>query len=140
TGLPSSDKLAFTGAALNILFAFFPWKETVVDGEVLGLMSLGFPVFAVSIICIMAIVVRVRRIMPKLNPLVPWLLQLTAVCFCIVWCLIFVKLSWDSRLAKSPVGNFDMYISKPSFGVFISVITSLLALGGTLMGLKEKPA
>lgn len=139
-GLPGSDKIAFAGLAFNILFAFFPWKETVLDGDVLGLMSLGFPVFAVSIVGITAIVVRVRQFMPKLNPLVPWLLQLSAVCFCLVWCLIFIKLSWDSRLARSPVGNFDMYISKPSLGVFLSLLTSVVALGGTLMGLKEKPA
>ena len=138
-GLPGSDKIAFAGLVLNILCSFFPWKETVIDGEVLGLMSLGFPVFLVSILGITSIVVRVRRVMPKLNPLVPWLLQLSAVCFCIVWCLIYIKLSWDSRLARSPVGNFDMYISKPSIGVFLALLTSIVALGGTLMGLKEKP-
>lgn len=102
-------------------------------------MSLGLPVFLVSILAITALVVRVRRVMPKLNPLVPWLLQLSAVCFCIVWALIFIKLSWDSRMAKSPIGNFDMYISKPAFGVFITLLTSIVALAGTLMGLKEKP-
>jgi hypothetical protein len=139
-GLPGSDKIAFAGLAFNILFAFFPWKETVLDGDVLGLMSLGFPVFAVSIVGITSIVIRVRQFMPKLNPLIPWLLQLSAVCFCLVWCLIFIKLSWDSRLARSPVGNFDMYLSKPSIGVFLSLLTSVVALGGTLMGLKEKPA
>jgi hypothetical protein len=138
--LPTSDKLAFAGVALNVLFSFFPWKETVTEGEVLGLMSLGFPVFVVSILAMFTIVIRVRRFMPKLNPLVPWLLQLGAVCFCIVWCLVFVKLSWDGRLARSPVGNFEMRISTPSFGVFVSLVTSLLGLGGTLMGLKEKPS
>ena len=138
-GLPGSDKIAFAGLMFNILFAFFPWKETVLEGDILGLMSLGFPAFLVSILGVTSIVIRVRKFMPKLNPLIPWLLQLSAVCFCLVWCLIFIKLSWDSRLAKSPVGNFDMYISKPSVGVFLSLLTSIVALGGTLMGLKDKP-
>ena len=38
--------------------------------------------FLMSVLAIGAIVVRVRQSMPKLNPLIPWVVQLSAVCFC----------------------------------------------------------
>ena len=101
-------------------------------------MTLGWPVFMMSIIGLGAIVVRVRRFMPNLNPITPWLAQLGVCCFCIVWCLVFMKLSYDGRMARALVGNVEMKISTPSFGVFIALVCSIGGLGGTLMGLKDK--
>jgi hypothetical protein len=49
-----------------------------------------------------------------------------------------VKISWDSTMARSPIGNFERWVSRPEAGVFIALITSVVALGGTVMGLKEK--
>jgi drug/metabolite transporter (DMT)-like permease len=137
--LSLADKLAFLGSVAALISCFFPWKDTITEGEILGLMSLGAAVFGVSVLIIIAIVVRVRKVMPALHALIPWLIQFGGACFCIVWCLVYVKLSWDSTMARSPIGNFERWVSSPSPGVFIALLMSVMTLGGTLMGLKEKP-
>jgi hypothetical protein len=137
-GLPTSDKIAFAGAAIMVLVSFMPWKETASDGEVLGLMSNGIVGFLAALATIGVLVIRVRRIMPRLNPLAPWLAQLACAIIGIIWCLIFIKISWDGRRVDSPIGHYTMAISTPSFGVVLALVGGLVALGGTLMGLKEK--
>jgi hypothetical protein len=137
-GLPTADKIAFAGAAIVVLVSFMPWKETASDGEVLGLMSNGIVAFLAALATMGVLVIRVRRIMPRLNPLAPWLAQLASAIFGIIWCLIFIKISWDGRRVDSPIGHYTMAISTPSFGVVLGLIGGLVALGGTLLGLKEK--
>lgn len=138
--LSSADKIAFVGALGTLLSCFLPWKDTITEGEVLGLMSLGAAVAAISLLIVTAIVVRVRSVMPRLPAFAPWLVQFGGACFCVVWCLVCVKLALDTTLARSPIGNFERMVSSPSAGVFIAILTSLVTLGGTLMGLREKPA
>ncbi len=139
TELSGPDKLAFVGAAINLLLAFFPWKETVLEGDVLGVMSAAFPVFLLSVAIIAAIAVRTRELAPRLGPMIPWLVQLLAGCLCVVWCLVFIRLAWDSRVAKSLIGNYETPVSRPAFGVFVAIIASALSVTGTVMGLKDRP-
>ncbi|MBX5482887.1 MAG: hypothetical protein IRZ16_13755 [Myxococcaceae bacterium] len=138
--LPTSDKLAFIGAAIAVLVSFLPWKETFSEGEVLGFVSLGFAAFVSNLATLGAIVVRVRKAMPRLHPVIPWLVQLGMICFGIVWCLIFIKISTDDRMTAALIGNQMVPASKPSFGVYLALLMEMVALAGTLMGLKEKPA
>jgi len=137
--LTTADKLAFIGAFSALISCFFPWKDTITEGEVLGLMSLGAAVFGVTLIILVAIVIRVRKVMPALHALIPWLIQFGGACFCIVWCLVYIKLALDTTMARSPIGNFERWVSSPSAGVYIALLMSVVMLGGTLMGLKEKP-
>ncbi len=137
-GLSTPDKISFAGILLCILACFFPWKDSIHEGEVLGLMSLGAAVFLMCIVMVVAIVIRVRQSFPNLNYLVPWLIQFGGACFNIVWCLVYVKVAWDSTMARSPIGNFERWVSRPEAGVFIALLCSMIALGGTVMGLKEK--
>ncbi len=133
------DKLAFIGAFCAMISCFFPWKDTITDGDILGLMSLGAAVFGVTLVIIVAIIIRVRKVMPALHALVPWLIQFGGSCFCIVWCLVYIKLALDTTMARSPIGNFERWVSSPSAGVYIALMMSVMMLAGTLMGLKEKP-
>jgi hypothetical protein len=137
--LSLADKLAFIGAFSAMVSCFFPWKDTITEGEILGLMSLGAAVFAVTLVIIVAIIIRVRKVMPALHALVPWLIQFGGACFCIVWCLVYIKLALDTTMARSPIGNFERWVSSPSAGVYIALLMSVVMLAGTLMGLKEKP-
>jgi len=137
--LSLADKLAFIGAFSALISCFFPWKDTITEGDVLGLMSLGSAVFAVTLVIIIAIIIRVRKVMPALHALVPWLIQFGGACFCIVWCLVYIKLALDTTMARSPIGNFERWVSSPSAGVYIALLMSVMMLAGTLMGLKEKP-
>ncbi len=137
--LTTADKLAFIGAFSAMISCFFPWKDTITEGEVLGLMSLGAAVFGVTLVILIAIVIRVRKVMPALHALIPWLIQFGGACFCIVWCLVYIKLALDTTMARSPIGNFERWVSSPSAGVYIALMMSVVMLGGTLMGLKEKP-
>ena len=134
--LSTADKLAFFGAATMLLACFFPWKETVSDGEVLGLLSLGVVVFALSLLALGAIVVRVRSSVKSLNPLVPWIAQLLAIGFSELWCVMYAATSLDTTAARSPVGNFEMWVSKPSFGLILAFLAGIVAAAGTVMGLK----
>ncbi len=135
-----SDKIAFGGAGAIVVSAFLPWKETAADGDILGLMSLGL-VGVVGALAVMgAIAVRVRRSMPSLNVLIPWLAQLGLSVFCVLWCIIFMKLSYDATEVPSPMGNATVMNSTPSMGVYLALLGALGSLAGTLLGLKEKPA
>ena len=138
--LGSADKMAFIGAAVVVLSAFLPWKETAEDGEILGLMSLGMVGVAGAVGILATIAARVRRLMPHLNVLIPWLAQLGLSVFCIIWCIVFMKLSYDATEVPSPMGNATIMNSSPSMGVYIALLGSLASLAGTLLGLKEKPA
>ncbi len=137
--LTFSDKLAFWGAIATLFACFLPWKETVEDGESIGLLSLGALVFAANVGLLGAIVIRTRKVMPKLHALVPWLLQFGAASFSIVWCLVLIKLAVNTQKARALYGNEEVWMSKPGAGVILAVLTSIVALGGTLMGLREKP-
>jgi hypothetical protein len=138
--LSLSDKLAFAGAALVVLSAFIPWKETAADGEILGLMSQGLVAVLSAGGLMGTITLRVRRVMPRLNVLIPWLLQLVLAVFTILWCVIFMKLSSDTTEVPSPMGNAMIMNSTPALGVYVGLLGALGSLAGTLMGLKEKPA
>jgi hypothetical protein len=133
----SADKIAFFGICAMFLATFFPWKETAVDGEVLGLMSLGIVVWILTLIAIILIIVRVRKIGGDINPLYPWIGQLFAAGFSTAWSVLYVLWSTDRTMARSPIGNFDMWASKPSFGVIFAIISGGVACFGTIAGLKE---
>lgn len=138
--LGRSDRIAFGGSITILISAFLPWKETAAEGDILGLMSLGLLAVMSAIGIISAIAVRVRRLMPELNVLIPWLAQLGLSVFCALWCIIFMKLSYDATEVPSPMGNATIMNSSPSFGVFLGLLGALASLGGTLLGLREKPA
>lgn len=137
--LTFSDKLAFWGAIATLFACFLPWKDTVEEGESIGLLSLGALVFAANIVLIVAIIVRTRKAMPRLHALVPWLMQFGASSFSIVWALVLIKLAVNTQKARALYGNEEVWMSKPGAGVILAVLTSIVALGGTLMGLREKP-
>jgi hypothetical protein len=139
TALTRADKLAFASAAVVVLSCFLPWKETAVDGDVLGLMSAGFFSLLLSMLVIGTLVVRVRKSLPKLNPLVPWLAQLIGAFVCVLYTLVMLRLSVDTTEVPSAIGNQMIMNSSPSIGVFIGLLGSLGALAGSLMGLKERP-
>ena len=134
------DKLAFAGAAATVASCFLPWKETFDQGDSLGLMSLGAPVFVAAVAVLAAIVIRVRGLAPKVPVMVPWLTQFGAACFCVLWSLVFIKVAWDPTRTKSPIGNAEMWASSPSVGVVLALLFSIATVGGSLLGLKEKPA
>ncbi len=136
--LSTGDKLAFIGAAMAILTAFLPWRETAADGEVIGLMSSGIGAVLLNGAAIFTIAARTRRLMPHIGVPVWWLGQLAAVALALVWCLVFMKLNWDGRQVPSSIGNELMAISKPALGVFLALMFEVVSLAGTVLGLKEK--
>ena len=135
-----SDKLAAGGSALTVLSSFFPWKETFDNGDSLGLMSLGAPVFLAAIAVLACVIVRVRGMAPKMNPMMLWLTQFGSACFCVLWCLVFIKSAWDPTRTRSPEGNLEMWASSPSIGVVMALGFSAIAVAGSLLGLREKPS
>lgn len=137
--LTFSDKVAFWGAIATLFACFLPWKETVEEGESIGLLSLGALVFVANIALLAAIIIRTRKVMPRLHALVPWLLQFGTSSFSIIWCLVLIKLAVNTQKARALYGNEEVWMSKPGAGVILAVLTSIVALGGTLMGLREKP-
>lgn len=135
--LPLADKLALFGTAVLVISSFFPWKETVAEGEVLGVFSSGILVTLLGSAAVAGIIVRTRKTMPTLNPLLPWVAQLGCVGVSALWCLVYMKLSWDSTPAMSPVGNYEVWVSKPAFGLVLSILASIVSIVGTIFGLKD---
>jgi len=138
--LGRADRVAFWSALLVVFSSFMPWVETAEEGENLGLLSLGFICVLLSLGVIGALTVRSRKLLPQINALAPWLTQLSMALVCLVWCLIFMKLSYDATEVPSPIGNATITNSTPAFGAFIGLLGSVGSLVGTLLGLKEKPA
>ncbi len=135
-----SDKVALAGVGMIVLSSFFPWKETAAEGDILGMMSLGLVCVLAAFAILGTIVLRVRRLLPSLNVLIPWLGQLGLSIFCIVWCIVFMKISTDASAVPSLMGNATVMNSSPSMGAYMGLMGSLACLAGTLLGLKEKQA
>ena len=135
-----SDKVALGGVGMVVLSAFFPWKETAAEGDILGMMSLGLVCIVASLAILGTITLRVRRLLPDLNVLIPWLGQLALSIFCVVWCIVFMKISTDASAVPSLMGNATVMNSSPSMGAYMGLLGSLACLAGTLLGLKEKQA
>ncbi|MFZ5444172.1 MAG: hypothetical protein ACOZQL_29520, partial [Myxococcota bacterium] len=135
--LPLSDKLALFGAATMLISTFLPWKETVAEGDVLGVLSSGVVVTLLGALAVAGIIIRTKKISTSLNPLLPWVAQLGATGFAGLWCLIYVKTAWDPTLAHSPIGNYEVWVSKPVFGLFLGLIAAIASIVGTIFGLKD---
>ncbi|GHG85588.1 hypothetical protein GCM10012319_42280 [Comamonas sp. KCTC 72670] len=134
--LQGGDKVAFWGAAVLLLSCFLPWKETAVDGDVLGLMSMGVGAFVMAILLLTAVTIRVKGSFPNVNPVVPWMGQLVVSIVSLIWCVVYIKVSSDTTMVPTPIGNSEMMNSSPSFGVYVAVLSAVATLGGTLLGLK----
>ncbi len=136
--LPLADKLALFGTGVMTLSTFFPWRETVARGEELGVFTTGAIVTLLAGAALAGIIVRTKKLMPKLNPLIPWVAQLGLVGVAAVWCLFDTAvLSWDATPAQSRIGNFTMWVSKPSFGLISALLSGIVSLLGTIFGLKD---
>lgn len=135
--LTFADKIALGGTSLLLVSTFFPWKETVAEGDVLGVFSTGILVTLLAAMAVAGIIIRTRKTMPSLNPLLPWVAQLGCVGISALWCLVYLKLSWDSTPAMSSVGNYEVWVSKPVFGLFLAITASIVSIVGTILGLKD---
>lgn len=132
-----ADKLALFGTAAMVIGTFLPWKETVAEGDVLGVFSSGILVTFLGSVALAGIIIRTRKAMPNVNPILPWMAQLGAVGLSGVWCLVYISLSWDSTEAQSTIGNYTQWVSKPVFGLFLSLISAIVSIVGTTFGLKD---
>ena len=65
------------------------------------------------------------------------ILQLGCVGVSALWCLVYMKLSWDSTPAMSSVGNYEVWVSKPAFGLILGVLAAIVSIVGTIFGLKD---
>jgi len=139
TNLTRADKIAYAGASVVVLSCFLPWKETAADGDVLGLMSSGFLSLLLAGLVIGMLTIRVRRTLPALNPLVPWLAQLIFAFVCVLYTLVLLRLSVDTTEVRSSIGNQMIMNSSPSIGVFVGLLGAIGALAGSLLGLKDRP-
>lgn len=136
-GLTRGDKLTLGGILATLVLAFTPWKETAAEGEIPGVLSQGLVVVGANALALGALIVRVRGL-PRMQPVIPWMLQLGALAFGLLWCFIFMKVSSDGRLVPTEFGLEPRPVSASAFGVHLSVLAHLVALAGTVLGLKEK--
>jgi hypothetical protein len=135
--LGMADKLALFGTAVMVLATFLPWKEVVPEGDVLGVFSSGILVTVLGSVALAGIIIRTRKAMPSLNPILPWMAQLGAVGLSGVWCLVYMKTSWDSTEVQAAIGNYTQWASKPVFGLFLALISAIVSIVGTIFGLKD---
>lgn len=136
--LPFADKLALGGASGLLITTFLPWKETVADGIVLGVFSSGIVVTILASLAVAGIIVRTRKTMPTMNPLMPWVAQLGCVGISALWCLVYIVSSWDSTKAMSTVGNYEVWVSEPNwFCMILAIGAAIVSLVGTILGLKD---
>jgi hypothetical protein len=135
--LGPGDKLAFFGAVTVMFSCFFPWKETVTEGEVLGLVGPGVLTFLLAVVLIAFMVVRVNKA-TKVNELMLWAGQLGALSMGALWTVATIIGSIDRTLARALEGNQEVWVSKPGFGAILAVFALGLTGFGTILGLKGK--
>jgi hypothetical protein len=136
--LSRPDKFAFAGACVMAFSCFLPWKETAADGDVLGLMSAGIGALLGAMMIITAIFIRVRRTLPKINPLAPWGMQVGTSFLLVLYVVIFIKAAFNSTQVPSSIGNEMIMNSSPSFGAFLALLGAIGALTGSVMGMRER--
>lgn len=132
--LSLSDKLAVVGGGVTLVSGFLPWQVSR-EGDSLGLLSSGFLSILAAGIAVGAVVVRKRKLMPNLSPIAPWMVQLVAAGFSLLWALIYTQGANETR--PDVLGEV-VQISAPALGVYIAILSSLVCLAGTLLGLKDK--
>lgn len=135
--LPLADKLALGGTAMLLVATFLPWKETVADGDVLGVLSWGVLVMLLAVLALAGIFVRTLKTMPSLNPLLPWAAQLGGAGLSGLWCLVYLALSVDMTKVQSAIGNEKVWASKPSLGLLVAIGAAVVSIVGTIFGLKD---
>lgn len=135
--LSAGDKLSFFGAVATILSCFFPWKETVSEGDVLGLAGPGLVTFMMACLTLVVLTLRVNKTL-KVNELLLWAAQLGTLSMGVLWAVVSITQSWNPTLARAVEGNQEVWVSKPSFGVILAVLAGALTGFGTVLGLKGK--
>lgn len=135
--LPFSEKLALFGASALLLSTLLPWKETSREGEVLGVSSSGLGVTFLAGIAISSFLIRKRAGAIGVSPRALWAIQFGSLSLAGLWCVVYLTLSWDPTLARSPIGNFEMWVSQPSIGLMLALLAEGIATVGTVLGLKE---
>lgn len=138
--LAASDRIALGGVGLLLASSLLPWQETAGQGALAGLLGLGLPGCMAALAAGGAVVVRVRRLLPRAEPRAAWLLQLSASAFAVLWCSLCVRLAWDTYSVSSSLGEVVVRSSSPAFGIYIGLSGALVAVAGTLLNLKEKQA
>ncbi len=133
--LSLADKLSFFGAMALFISSLLPWRETVAEGEVLGIFGAGLLACFVGILLMVSVAMRLR--VPVTDRLVYWMVQLGLAGISVLWSLIIGIQSVDRTLARAPVGNFEVWTSKPSFGVVLAAFAGTVVIVGTVFGLKE---
>lgn len=136
TGLTLADKIGFFGALATLVACFLPWKDSVTEGDVLGVGSAGFLVALTSLAGMMGVIMRSQQSV-KVNAMLLWVLQLGSAGFGMLWCFICIRLAWDSTQVHAAIGNEMVWASKPAFGVYIAILTGAATIVGTVLGLKE---
>ena len=136
--LSRADKIAFFSAVGAMLTCVLPWKETSTEGEIIGLVCMGLITFLAALACAIAVIFRVRDVLPRTNPLFLWLTQMLAAATATLWSLVFIPMSYDGKMVTSSIGNLQVALSRPSYGAVFGVVLSGVAAGGTLMSLKER--
>lgn len=138
--LAASDRIALGGAALLLASCLLPWQETAGQGALAGLLGLGLPGCMAALAVGGAVVVRVRRLLPRAEPRAPWLVQISASAFAVLWCSLCMRLAWDTYRVPSSLGEVTVRSSSPAFGIYVGLAGALVTVAGTLLNLKEKQA
>ena len=109
------------GLGLLLFSCFMPWQETALEGELLGLLGLGAPAFALGLVAAAALYLRARPVLPQLPAHGAWLAQLAAALLALFWCAVSLRLATDSTTLPSALGSFDLVRSAPAFGLFLAL-------------------
>ena len=131
-----ADKLGFFGAVATFVSCFLPWRDSVAEGDTLGVGSAGFLVVLTAMATAGAVIMRTSK-SNKINGMLLWVVQLGASGFGILWCFVCIRLAWDSTLVHAAIGNAQVWASKPSFGVYFAILAGAVSVVGTVLGLKE---
>jgi hypothetical protein len=132
-----ADRIALGGLGLLLFSCFMPWQETAMEGELLGLLGLGAPAFALALVAAAALYLRARPLLPQLPAHGAWLAQLAAALLGLFWCAVSLRLATDHTTLPSALGSLELVRSAPAFGLFLALPGALGALAGTLLALRD---
>ena len=137
TSLSFADRIAAAGAMALCLSCFLPWRETTLEGELVGLFGTGALAFFAGALQLGLLAAR-HHGSRSFSDSTLWMAQLGFAGFGVLWCAEFQRTA-RFTIESEFVGGPDL-LSQPSYGVWVALAAAVIALAGSLLHVREGTA
>lgn len=105
----------------------------------MGLASLAVAVFFAGLVTLVTQGLRLRSRGGR-DRFTAWAIQLGSTCFAVLWTIICIRYFTDLRAVSSAFSAHTVPASLPSLGAYLTLLSSGVTMGSTLLGMKGNMA